>query len=199
MAYVSVEDFFAAGIGFDLGGGYLVARGLLSPPRLLTQLAGSYYDSNVYLGTSVATNRLDAECGLVALGIGFVLQALGYLLTLAEAPTLHGQRGAAIVGGLLVLAAVASVVGAGRLNRTRRLRPLLVEMAHFQGDGRRLELPRADTLKGWGKALNLVPANREDDLSFLKRTFGIPDALVRETGGYRRLSEGADGQLIADE
>lgn len=52
-----VQDFWTAGLGCDLGGAFLLARGLINRPAELTRLAGSFWGSNHYQALSVARNR----------------------------------------------------------------------------------------------------------------------------------------------
>jgi hypothetical protein len=40
---LQVQDLYTAGIGCDLGGAFLLARGLIDRPAELTRLAGSFY------------------------------------------------------------------------------------------------------------------------------------------------------------
>ena len=75
--YFQLQDFYTAGGGADLGGAFLLARGLINRPAELTRLAGSFWGSNSYQAVSVAKNRLDALVGIVGIGAGFALAVAG--------------------------------------------------------------------------------------------------------------------------
>jgi hypothetical protein len=92
--WLSLEDLFVAGIGFDLAGALLLARGLLVDPREFVRRASSAWGvSSVSIG-SQANNRIDASFGAAGLVVGFLLQATGYEVTLAR-----GARVATSGGG----------------------------------------------------------------------------------------------------
>ena len=143
--YLQLEDFYAAGIGFDLGGAFLLARGLINKPVELTRISVAFYDSNRFIAVNVAKNRLDAIAGVTGLAVGFTLQATGYV-ALLWTPHRTGAK-EALTGVLLaVLAAVATVV-CGTIYRSRGVVPLLVEMSHYTAD-ERMPYPRATILPG---------------------------------------------------
>jgi hypothetical protein len=79
-----VTDLFAVGIGFDIAGAYLLARGLLIKPhglyvRFTFAGAGTRFVDEV-------RDRAMAVFGLAALVFGFMIQAFGYALSLAVEP-----------------------------------------------------------------------------------------------------------------
>jgi hypothetical protein len=180
--YFQVQDFWAAGLGCDLGGAFLLARGLINRPAELTRLAGSFYGSNRFLALSVARNRLDAITGVTGLLVGFGLQAVGYIASLATAHTLRvGTREAVVAGGLALSTAIVTI-GTGNLTRRYRLVPLLVEMSHFEMNDERLDFPRRGLLPGWLAALGHEQHDSEDDLAFVRRVAGVEDLMVDLAG-----------------
>lgn len=178
MHGLQLQDLYTAGIGFDLGGAFLLARGLINSPAELIRLAGSYWDSNKYQALSVARNRLDAVAGVAGLGAGFLLQAVGYV-ALVSRP--HGNRTgwveALAAAAFAVLTLIATIL-LGNVYRRRRLIPLLVEMAHWTLDNERLAYPRANILPGWIAALGRRRRDGEDDLAFVRREAGVENLIV---------------------
>ena len=55
--FVQLDDLFTAGIGCDLAGAWLLARGLIATPEQLTRFSTAFWDSNRYLAINVAKNR----------------------------------------------------------------------------------------------------------------------------------------------
>jgi hypothetical protein len=188
--YLQLQDFFTAGLGFDLGGAFLLARGLISSPAQLNQKAGSFYGSNAYLAVSVARDRIDALSGVSALAIGFLLQTVGYLAILAAEHTERAGRKEAFVGAVLVLGALAITIVVGWFRRQRELMPTVVGMSRYTFDGTRLDYPQATLLI---KRLEVLGQHRnagEDDLAFAKRVSGVSNLIVEDVdnlGSRRRL------------
>lgn len=178
LSCLQVQDFWAAGLGFDLGGAFLLARGLINDPAELTRLAGSFYGSRLYQALSVARNRLDGICGVTALLLGFGLQAVGYIVTLASPHRLHTGLTTALVAAAFAVLALVAAVAAGNYVRRARFIPLLIEMSHFTMDGRRMEFPRAALLPDWLETLGEERRLKESNLAFVRRTVGVEDLIV---------------------
>lgn len=85
MDYLSLSDLFLVGLILDVAGAILLARGGLISLARLEELSEQLFGGGLapaakegHLG-----NRVDAEIGLIYLGLGFALQAIGYLLNIA--------------------------------------------------------------------------------------------------------------------
>jgi hypothetical protein len=147
--YLQIQDFYTAGGGCDLGGAFLLARGLINRPAELTRLAGSFWGSNSYQAVGVAKNRLDALVGLVGIGAGFTLAVIGYLASLASPHPVRTGTGEVLVGAALALLALGLTITTGHLYRRSHLLPLLIEMSRFTMKEERMECPRAALLPDW--------------------------------------------------
>jgi hypothetical protein len=169
---------WTAGLGCDLGGAFLLARGLINKPAELTRLAGSFWDSNRYVALSVARNRLDAISGVTGLLVGFSLQAIAYIVTIASPHPLHTGRNAALVATGFAVVTFLVTVAVGNVIRRVRLMPLLIEMSHWTMDDRRMPFPRAALLPGWLEALGKERRPGEDDLAFSRRIAKVEDLTV---------------------
>jgi hypothetical protein len=197
--YFQLEDFFTAGIGCDLGGAFLLARGLINSPAELMRSATAFFDSNRQIALSGAKNRLDAIAGMIGLLVGFSLQAVGYVASLATSHTLRTGASEALVGtGLAALALSVTLITAA-LVRKYRLIPLLTEMARWRVD-RRFEFPLATALHGFLRAAGFAPHQGEDALAFVRRVANVDDLIVeKHTGGDPQWEFPRASELPADE
>lgn len=111
----SVTDLFIVGLGLDITGALLLVRGLLLPPATIARLATWY---GVKTGDTLdrCENRVDAIYGGFALFAGFLLQAVGYVLSLSGAEEGRGSARVltAVALGLLAVAASLAVYFATR-------------------------------------------------------------------------------------
>lgn len=173
-----LEDLFTAGIGCDLGGAFLLARGLINRPAELTRLAGSFWGSNSYQAVDVAKNRLDAIAGVSCLGVGFILQATGYIATLSRPHQTRTGIEDVLVAIVVSATALVLTIIVGTWLRKLRLLPLLIEMSRYTMFEQREDFPRAVLLPGWLEALGRTRIEGEDDLAFARRVSGIENMVV---------------------
>jgi hypothetical protein len=165
------EDLFAVGIGFDIAGAVLVAWGLLAGPRKMALRAGSYYGSNPNAAVGLIEDRVRGDVGVVALVLGFSLQAAAYAVTVAAGHLTPGT-----LGGIIASAAVpaALILLGERWTHDRRARRLMVRVARY--DSKRNEMdaePSASALAGIGKAYGLDRRGGESDADYIRRHFGV--------------------------
>lgn len=182
--WVSIDDLFVVGIALDLIGGYLLARGLLSSPgdigRRTNASAPRPSELNHHEASGHVQDRANGEIGLWTLGMGFVLQAAGYLLVIAGVPLRTGADrplGAVVLGAIV---AAVVLVGLRRLRR-RRVRSLMVKVARFDSmSGELMDAPEGETLVMLGETIGLRLDKRRDE--------AWPDAVdryARENFGVR--------------
>jgi hypothetical protein len=87
---LSTLDPFVVGLGFDISGAILLARGLLISPELIAKVSATLYGFNAGDVVDRCQNRVDAMFGLGALVAGFGLQIIGYALDLGEVEAARG-------------------------------------------------------------------------------------------------------------
>jgi len=174
-----IEDLFAVGLGFDIAGAYLLARGLLTSPAEIARRSVSITGFNSLLMASQARDRIDGAIGLAALLFGFALQALAYALTLGG---LGGGRDGDARRGLVALAlsgaAVALVLVAWKAVSERLLRRTLLSVARLNYETEPMEMsdkPYAGTLVYLAKELGHREQEGEDWVSFAKRAFDVDE------------------------
>jgi hypothetical protein len=125
----SVDDLFTAGIGFDLVGAILVAKGLLvSAKQQWRRNASGYGGWSGPQAVSWAEDSVDGWFGAVALVLGFTLQAVAYALLIGGA-SVHIGTGAAWVAVASAAAAVAIVLAGWYLFKPRLVRFRAVALA----------------------------------------------------------------------
>jgi hypothetical protein len=170
---LSIEDLFLAGIGFDVAGAYLAARGLLQSTRQLAISGGTVWALERPRAPYAAEDVIRGRIGLGALGIGFMLQAAGYAGTLAGAAVHHGVWQVVLGLALAVLCAL-SVLVFEKAVRSPWRDQLLVRVARFDPDANGLrDRPMAHLLAGYGEELGKVRQPGEEDVAYCRRVFGV--------------------------
>jgi hypothetical protein len=143
---LNVQDLFALGLGFDVAGGYLVARGLFADDADIATMRTIRAVGGAQQVVRAVSDRADASLGLANLGLGFILQAIGYLSEEAGAQTgSTGTRPALAFAATTCVAVIAALavhrnVVPGRVRRMS-LRVMLLDgtgSPRAQPDGRDL-------------------------------------------------------------
>jgi hypothetical protein len=139
---------------------------------------------NSLLMVSQARDRIDGGIGLVALLLGFVLQALAYALTLGGlgGGSADGDARRGLVAVALSALAVAAVLIVWKLVSETLLRRTLVDVAHVNYETDPMEMsdkPYAGTLVYLARELRYRQKEGEDWVAFAKRAFGV-DEVNRE-------------------
>jgi hypothetical protein len=174
---LDVTDLFAFGIGCDIAGAWLLARGLLlSPHALWVRFTWAGVEQRF---VDEARDRTLAVFGIAALIGGFAIQALGYALSLAVESDTDASADRALVAVAFAVLAVALVLGVEAVTRRRRLRSLLLRVARADpiGDG----TPAAPTVRVLTSAASAIGVERrdgEDDVAYARRAFGVEDVRV---------------------
>lgn len=176
--FFNIEDLFAAGIGFDIGGACLVALGLLTSPRQIADFMDLHRGGNAYLGLAAIDDKINGESGVFFLVFGFLLQAAGYVLTAAlSLRKASGASGVAGVIATLVLAFLATAVGA-RIWRQKRRRRVIIGVSRYDQNPRlRTPLPLEFRLKSFAQAKGEEDFSGwyPEQLERYRRLFGVDD------------------------
>lgn len=116
---LSVDDLFTVGVSFDLLGGYLLGRGLLSTPQEIARRNTNPYQAsfNAAEAVSQVRSRADAQIGLASLMLGFLLQAGGYVAVIGGVKVKTGGERAALAVGLALAVALAAWLVFRRIQR----------------------------------------------------------------------------------
>jgi hypothetical protein len=187
MRLITSIDVFALGIGLDIAGGYLVARGLLvSPGEILRR---SLNDEHYFIPDATASmiaDRVDAQIGLILLLGGFATQGLGYALVAGDFSGFIQTNHRLAPAALAISAAVASsatALLAWRLLRWPFVRELILVVARdplrlganyfLTGEGRgKVSYHRLSAL---GAKFGRQPLPGEDPSSYALRVFDVDD------------------------
>jgi hypothetical protein len=105
MSYLSLTDLFLVGLALDITGAILLAKGLLLSPGMISDVSGSYWNFNQPAARDRCENRVCGEFGVAFLGLGFVLQVVGYSAEIGGASAAAGSD--RLIAGL-VMAAIAA-------------------------------------------------------------------------------------------
>jgi hypothetical protein len=171
---LSTSDLFVAGIGFDIAGAVLVAKGLLAAPADQFRRSETIVGLNPAVIASAARDWADAIIGIAALILGFVFQAVGYVLGAVDHDRASGVSAAlaevAIAVGALLAALALWRLIAGRLRLRRAIR--IVQAGEFDGSR---DVPT--TLHRVGQELGfpalIIDHRPETAAAYVLRVFGV--------------------------
>jgi hypothetical protein len=177
---LTLTDLFVVGLGVELVGAWLIARGLLASPARLKSFGnvGALGAGDV---AERARDRVDALFGMVYLLIGFLAQLIGYL---AEIHGDHVSHGATRFHGALIALTVATVLAIvvwASLHRPA-LRSLLVAIAFasLRDDAGEVPGSRASNLAllaEYARAAFGGERRDEDNDTYLRRLYGDTGSL----------------------
>jgi hypothetical protein len=169
------EDLFLAGLGFDIAGAYLVSRGLLQRIPQLATAGATMYALERPKAPYAVDDRVRGTVGLVALVIGFALQAAGYSDTLARHHVLHYGKSEALTGLALALGIALLICVFERTIRPRWRNRILIRVARFDYTGVTLlrEKPIAHVLQAFGEQVGNKPLHDESSVEYCLRIFHV--------------------------
>lgn len=114
--------FSITGLALDATGAWLLVRGLLPTPVARFGLSFGHPET-----VRQMRDKIDANFGLAALLLGFTLQGVGYVVSLAMATEEASGARQALTAAILAGAASALFIAAYFLLRARLLRHLIVK------------------------------------------------------------------------
>jgi hypothetical protein len=173
---VSWSDVFAIGIGFDIAGAYLLAKGLLMSDEQVLGLARTYWDGSPDQVVARVDDRIAGATGLVGLVAGFIFQLAGYFISSSIAEVSQAtsfMRGVATV--VFAIGAIAVVAIAYVIARPGQRRRLLIRLARYDQHSRLQPLPYGFYLLTFGRAARMPPPrDGESQADYAKRVWRVP-------------------------
>lgn len=171
---LELEHLFFAGLGFDFAGAYLVARGLLQRIPQLATLGGTMFALERPRATYAVEDRIRGTVGLIALLVGFALQAGGYVAVLLDA-RIHYGADEALIGVAIAIGVITVVLIAEHLSRPRWRDSILIRVARFdhEGSGALRDRPVAHVLHSFGEQLGRPLLEGESDVEYCARVFNV--------------------------
>jgi hypothetical protein len=175
---LAVEDLFLAGAGLGMGGGYLLAKGLLVSPKTIGRMSMTFVGFNPTGMHARLKDRRATRFGIWSLIFGFVLQVVGFFVGLAFPVSLTPSLSRALVGLGCAIAAVVIIALAHRV-----LEPLwyrrgykhdVVEIASYDDSGNRQDRPFGATLWALGKD-KWPPREGESHSDYAKRVWCVAE------------------------
>ncbi len=174
--FLAVEDLFLAVAGLGVGGGYLLAQGLLLSPKAIRGISATYYGFNPIEVDARLKDRRATRFGISALVLGFALQVVGFFVSLAFQVSLHPSWSRALVGLAWAIAALVFVLLAHRLFvplwYRRGYKRALVEIASYDDGGNRQDRPFGEMLWALGKD-KWPPLQGESHADYAKRVWHV--------------------------
>jgi hypothetical protein len=134
-----------------------VAQGLLTRADEFARQFAASQNSLTWANVRAAQDHADGQAGVLALCIGFVLQAAGYVAQLGGASKAGTGTDAALVAVACVIVAVAVAWAVARATRWPRTRTYLVELARFDRWGKRHNDPAGQELMRYADILGRLP------------------------------------------
>jgi hypothetical protein len=183
VVWVSLINLQACGIGVAFGGSVVLALGLLSgAPRYAMRMMQSG-NTNSWQNVQAAENKADAQVGVLAIALGFGIQAVTTIWTVGHAaPPLSGGWSYLVTAGWVVIPAIV-VWWLDRKTQWLWVRRYLVKLAHYhtgvhndQPDT--LELTRYGYVIGEGR--EKLPG--ESDADYLRRVWNLKHKHARNLG-----------------
>jgi len=192
-SFLSIDELFTAGLGFDLAGAALLGFGLLVSSRDIIRRSATLAGANDVEAVRLAESRIDGRFGFASIALGFVCQAVAYVAVIGGLAVRTGWR-AATGATLAAMLAALLALGVRRASRRRLVLRLLVDAAHYDPSGlKRLSWPSRERLsryagilgERWTEEEGVAEREIEGRGSFLfaKRVFGVdsvPDAYQGE-------------------
>lgn len=160
---LNFEDWFAVGLGLDIAGAGLLAKGLLLRPAQIG--AGGTFGGIASMGLLALRDRVDAEFGLAYLLGGFVFQIIGYTALQAGAESEGRGTGEAVAFVALAATAVALAVVTYLLARGARKRALAKRVVQ--------EYRHSKQIVSWGREIGEEPRSGETYREYGLRVFGV--------------------------
>jgi len=170
----SYEDIFVAGIGFDIAGAVLLAKGLLLSSRHILSISSTYLGFNSQEIVSRVEDKVSTYFGVGALVLGFLLQLAGYALDLAlrSAPPASPIRGGlafAVVGFVIVF-----VVLFYRLSLPAWRMRFLFDIAHYDNDHSTKQAhPYGRRLVFFGEKIGFPIKDDESEVDYARRVWHV--------------------------
>jgi hypothetical protein len=181
MSAASCTDLFAGGLGFDIAGGYLVAKGLLTGADELARRTAASRNRDAWQRVQAADDHADGTVGVRALCLGFTLQAVGYAIQIGGASSGTDGEAARLVAIGCVLVGVAATVGLWRTTRWPLKQAFLVEHARWDRSGMRHARPYGRELLQYGQILGrATQEDVSDEAGHARRVWGVQDARATE-------------------
>jgi len=179
---LSFQDVFAFGIGLDIAGGYLIAKGLLLPTRQILNLSTPLLGWSPLVVIARVEDKVSTEIGVAALGLGFAFQLTGYFFgaLLGDYPEPSPLRAFALVG--LSLLGILLVLGAHRVWLPTRRRSLLIDIARFDNGGQKHDYPYGTSLERLGVEMPGKELGESQD-SYAKRVWHVNRIIQGEAPG----------------
>jgi hypothetical protein len=172
----SINNWLACGIGFAFAGSIVLAWGLIGKPKAYAARVIRSGNGSYAANIQTAENRADAQVGILAIVVGFAIQAVTTVVMTGHAGTLSDGWSYPMTA-LWVIIPVILVWILDRSTRELRVRRYLVELAHYQmhsGETRQ-QYPDVNELARYGWILKKGRERKadENEVDYLRRVWRL--------------------------
>jgi hypothetical protein len=184
VIWVSLTNLQACGIGIAFGGSVVLALGLLGGARTFAMRMIGSGNSISWLNVQAAENKADAQTGVLALALGFAVQAGTTIWTVGHAaPALSGGWSYLVAVGWAAFPA-ALVLWVDSKTKWFWVRRFLVRLARYDNLGTHNYRPDVRELVGYGRVLGEGRERRidESDQDYLGRVWNLKHKHARIRG-----------------
>ena len=172
---LTVTDLFTLGLGCEIAAAGLLAKGLLASPGQIRSIGSTRFDYNSAQIEAAVEDRTAALFGLRGLVLGFLVQIVGYVLTLGGmASNAEASWSRAAFASVLALLGAAGVVGAYRRGREGVTRRTLIDVACVDAATGGTALPDAVLLEALARD-RWPRHDGESERDYARRVWGVGD------------------------
>ncbi len=176
---VSWTDVFVFGIGLDIAGASLLAKGLLLSDGQVLGLSKPYLDLHPGQVVARIDDRIAATVGVLSLVLGFVTQLVGYSVDFVARPGGSASVTRALLTALVAGIPIVVVYLVYRLTRGWLSRRQMIRVARYDLNSRLKPVPYGGVLLALGGAANMSPAaDGESEADYAKRVWSVPEVVV---------------------
>lgn len=181
VTVLSYYDLFPVGLGLDLAGATLLARGLFTRPDEFARRFIASRNSFNRFSVRAAEDRADVAA-VAVLFCGFLAQGIGYVLYIGGAQSkTHGGTARLLAIAFLIVGFLAGFL-IPYLTRPRRVHRFLTAFAQYDSRGTKHELPLSEELLGY--AVVMEEHVRHEDYPHVR---GSGNELTGEARRYWRV------------
>jgi hypothetical protein len=194
MSVLTPTDLFTAGLGAEVAGAVLLAKGLLLSPSQLVARSRSFWSYSPTQIIGLVDDRVEAVFGVIGIGAGFLAQLTGYFVIVADPGIPSGGAARAAISALTAIASAVLVAGPWFLLRSKLRMNGIVKVARAATPASARGLPDAHLLAAvaqeMGEGRTMTRGIVESDKLFSQRVFNVDVADEDPAEMLRNLNAG---------
>jgi hypothetical protein len=174
LSAISWSDISLVGIGLDIAGAVLLAKGLLMTDKQVIGVTRTIFGYNPDHVVSRVEDRIAATVGVLSILVGVAAQLVGYAASLSVGPDNGATPSRGQFGLLLAAAAIAIIWLLYLAIRPMWRRRLLVRIARYDNDLHIQPRPFGPVLEALGRAAGMsARVNGESETDYARRVWRV--------------------------